>query len=203
MVMCGMIGCSNRSGRDRVSFYRLPGTQRAADPAKKDLQLLRRAVWLTRICREDIVKDEKKLRHFRICNRHFIKNVPAALKDINDPDWAPTLFLGHNYFKPRRNGDKKKSLASLVVRASISKSEGLGSMPPNTSRVHAEFVFFKSVGGRSRNHGCTGSWSTFLSPPVLCLNCGGGVAIYGVEVQPVSGNFHSFSSGKTRQQHFS
>ncbi|GFY60029.1 THAP-type domain-containing protein [Trichonephila inaurata madagascariensis] len=107
--MCGMIGCSNRSGRDRVSFYRLPGTQRAADPAKKDLQLLRRAVWLTRICREDIVKDEKKLRHFRICNRHFIKNVPAALKDINDPDWAPTLFLGHNYFKPCRNGDKKRS----------------------------------------------------------------------------------------------
>ncbi|GFU13205.1 THAP-type domain-containing protein [Nephila pilipes] len=104
-----MIGCSNRSGRDRVSFYRLPGTQRAADPAKKDLQLLRRAVWLTRICREGIVKDEKKLRHFRICNRHFIKKAPAALKDINDPDWAPTLFLGHNYFKPHRNGDEKRS----------------------------------------------------------------------------------------------
>ncbi|CAL1269443.1 unnamed protein product [Larinioides sclopetarius] len=100
MVMCGMIGCSKRSGRDKVSFYRLPGIQRCSDPAKKDLQLVRRAVWLTRICRKDILNDEKKLKHFRIYE-------PAALKDINDPDWAPSLFLGHNYFRPDKHGKGK------------------------------------------------------------------------------------------------
>ncbi|KAF8792631.1 hypothetical protein HNY73_004203 [Argiope bruennichi] len=107
MVMCGMIGCSKRSGRDKVSFYRLPGTQRCSDPTKKELQLVRRAVWLTRICRKDLIDDEKKLKNFRICNRHFIRNEPAALKDINDPDWAPSLFLGHNYFQPDKQGKGK------------------------------------------------------------------------------------------------
>ncbi|GFV21995.1 uncharacterized protein TNCV_4526811 [Trichonephila clavipes] len=36
----------------------------------------------------------------------------------------------------------------LVVRASDSRPEGLGSMPvpPNTLRVHTEYVFVKSVG---------------------------------------------------------
>ncbi|CAL1269442.1 unnamed protein product [Larinioides sclopetarius] len=32
---------------------------------------------------------------------------PAALKDINDPDWAPSLFLGHNYFRPDKHGKGK------------------------------------------------------------------------------------------------
>ncbi|GBM78410.1 hypothetical protein AVEN_2942-1 [Araneus ventricosus] len=32
---------------------------------------------------------------------------PAALKDINDPDWAPSLFLGHNYFQPGKHAKGK------------------------------------------------------------------------------------------------
>ncbi|GFT26857.1 uncharacterized protein TNCV_3710211 [Trichonephila clavipes] len=42
----------------------------------------------------------------------------------------------------------KKCLAegSLVVRALESRPEGLGSMPPNTLRVHTEYVLVKSVG---------------------------------------------------------
>ncbi|GFX96956.1 uncharacterized protein TNCV_1996881 [Trichonephila clavipes] len=37
------------------------------------------------------------------------------------------------------------SVGSPVVRASDSRPEGLGSMPPNTLRVHTEYVLFKSV----------------------------------------------------------
>ncbi|GFV36071.1 uncharacterized protein TNCV_345871 [Trichonephila clavipes] len=33
-----------------------------------------------------------------------------------------------------------------MVRASDSRPEGLGSMPPNTLRVHTEYVLVKSVG---------------------------------------------------------
>ncbi|GIY25800.1 THAP-type domain-containing protein [Caerostris extrusa] len=109
MVMCGMIGCSNRSGRDKVSFYRLPGTQRAADPDKKELQMFRRAMWLTRICRKDILNDDRKLLHFRVCEKHFIRNAPSLLQDINDPDWAPSLHLGHDYYKKNKVGKKVRS----------------------------------------------------------------------------------------------
>ncbi|GFW55391.1 hypothetical protein TNCV_117751 [Trichonephila clavipes] len=58
---------------------------------------------------------------------------------------------------------KKMAVGSLVVRASDSRSEGLGLMPlpPNTVRVHMDYVLVQSV--------------------VPCLNLGvdiGGVAIY-------------------------
>ncbi|GFU82724.1 hypothetical protein TNCV_265211 [Trichonephila clavipes] len=40
-------------------------------------------------------------------------------------------------------------VGSLVVRASNSRPEGLGSMPPNTLRVHTEYVLVKSVDSKS------------------------------------------------------
>ncbi|GFW99737.1 uncharacterized protein TNCV_3419671 [Trichonephila clavipes] len=49
-------------------------------------------------------------------------------------------------------------------------------MPPNTHRVHTEYVLVKSVGPKvlwveSR---VQGDWSIFPSPSVPCQNCGGG-----------------------------
>ncbi|GFX01975.1 hypothetical protein TNCV_371641 [Trichonephila clavipes] len=38
------------------------------------------------------------------------------------------------------------TVGSLVVRASDSRLEGLGSMPPNTLRVHMKYILDKSVG---------------------------------------------------------
>ncbi|GFX75216.1 hypothetical protein TNCV_3171431 [Trichonephila clavipes] len=42
--------------------------------------------------------------------------------------------------------DYPGAMGSLVVRASDSRPEDLGSMPPNTLRVHTEYVLVKSVG---------------------------------------------------------
>ncbi|GFY29207.1 uncharacterized protein TNCV_4723351 [Trichonephila clavipes] len=65
---------------------------------------------------------------FYVCDLNFgheciSLNLPCVLYNIND-----------------------KALGSLVVRASNSRPEGLGSMPPNTLRVHSEYVLVKSVG---------------------------------------------------------
>ncbi|GFU63720.1 uncharacterized protein TNCV_378141 [Trichonephila clavipes] len=52
-------------------------------------------------------------------------------------------------------------------------------MPPNTLRVHAEYVLVKSVGLKvlwgvaAETTGAEG-WRIFPSPPVPYLNCGGG-----------------------------
>ncbi|GFY15482.1 uncharacterized protein TNCV_1572931 [Trichonephila clavipes] len=67
-----------------------------------------------------------------------------------------------------------RAVGSLVVRASDSRPEGLGSMPPNTLRVHTEYVLVKSVGPKS----CGMSherrdWRIFPSHSVQCRNCGG------------------------------
>ncbi|GFT23354.1 uncharacterized protein TNCV_2016421 [Trichonephila clavipes] len=68
---------------------------------------------------------------------------------------------------------------SLVVRASDSRPEGLGSMPPITLRVHTEYVLVKSVDPKVLWAAAVeitgaGGWRIFPSPPVPCLNCGGG-----------------------------
>ncbi|GFV53654.1 uncharacterized protein TNCV_1042611 [Trichonephila clavipes] len=67
------------------------------------------------------------------------------------------------------------AVGSIVVRASDSRPEGLGSMPPNTLRVHTEYVLVKSVGPKS----CGLSherrdWRIFPSQSVPCRNCGSG-----------------------------
>ncbi|GFW28416.1 uncharacterized protein TNCV_4640811 [Trichonephila clavipes] len=78
---------------------------------------------------------------------------------------------------------ENRAVGSLVIRASDSRPEGLGSMPPNTLRVHTEYVVVNSVGLKS----CGLSherrdWRIFPSSSVPCRNCGGGdrggVAIY-------------------------
>ncbi|GFW12094.1 hypothetical protein TNCV_4531591 [Trichonephila clavipes] len=69
----------------------------------------------------------------------------------------------------------------LVASASDSKPEGLGSIPdltkypPSTHgvRAHKSSGSESLVGGRSRAHECRGL-ENIPSPPVPCLNCGGG-----------------------------
>ncbi|GFU50061.1 hypothetical protein TNCV_4934071 [Trichonephila clavipes] len=84
-------------------------------------------------------------------------------------------------------------------------------MLPNILRVHSEYGLVKSVGPKvlwavAAETTDLGGWGMFPSPPVPFQNCGGEDRwrryLSCVEVQPVSGsgNFHSFPSGRTRQQ---
>ncbi|GFV16516.1 hypothetical protein TNCV_4785781 [Trichonephila clavipes] len=71
-----------------------------------------------------------------------------------------------------------KVVGSLGVRASDSRPEGLGSMSPNTLRIHTEYVFDKSVGPKvlwavAAETTGAGDNRIFPSPPVPCLNYGG------------------------------
>ncbi|GFX05835.1 hypothetical protein TNCV_1662741 [Trichonephila clavipes] len=68
-------------------------------------------------------------------------------------------------------------------------------MPPNTLRVHTEYVLVKSVGPKvlwvvTAETTSAGGWRIFLFPPVPCLNCGGGdkraFAAWGDSKQPSS-----------------
>ena len=95
MVLCIVVGCSNRSGRDKgVSFYRIPVVRSAAagrSPREVELSKARRAGFLAAISRDDLT--ESKLENKRICSRHFISGKPADLFDELNPDWLPTQHL--------------------------------------------------------------------------------------------------------------
>ena len=70
MVICVVIGCSNRSGRDKeFSYFRIPAV--TDHQGKEDLELRkkRRDGYLAAISREDI--DVDSLDKYRICSKHF------------------------------------------------------------------------------------------------------------------------------------
>ncbi|GFY28138.1 hypothetical protein TNCV_4394721 [Trichonephila clavipes] len=64
--------------------------------------------------------------------------------------------------------DGVSAVGSPVVRASDSRPEGLGSVPPNTLRVHTEYVLVKSVDPKVLWAETTsaGDWRIFPSSPV-------------------------------------
>ncbi len=93
MVLCIVVGCTKRSGRDKdVSFYRIPKIMSSRGTRNLELSKKRRAGYLGAISRKDMT--EKIMVNDRICSRHFVDGKPAPLEDETNPDWLPTQNLG-------------------------------------------------------------------------------------------------------------
>jgi len=97
MVLCAFVGCSKRSDRESdkdVSFYRIPKIRKDRGPREFELGKRRSAGFVAAISRKDL--DLNNLGKYRVCSRHFKSGAPASdLFDETNPDWLPTLNLGH------------------------------------------------------------------------------------------------------------
>ena len=94
---CMTIGCSNKSGRHEVSFYRVPtvvNNQGMQEEFMKELTAERRRKWISAISREDLT--DKILENDRVCGERFVSGKPAASWDKHSIDWVPALKLGHS-----------------------------------------------------------------------------------------------------------
>ena len=94
MVIFCVISCCKRSGRDDVSFYRIPAVVTHRGKEEEELLKERRAGFLAAISRIDL-DSNKRIENVRICSRHFISGAPAAVLDRFNADWLPTLHLSH------------------------------------------------------------------------------------------------------------
>ena len=95
MVICAVLGCMNRSGKDKNKcFFRLPSVVTHQGERTLELSKRRQVEWLAKIRRQDIRPE--KYANTRVCSDHFISGTPAALYDESNPDWAPSLHLGHD-----------------------------------------------------------------------------------------------------------
>ena len=74
-MICAMTGCSNRSDRDNVLFFRLPKV--VTDRGEQILSLTTewQLAWLRAISRDDITKE--KLSNVFVCEKNFVKRKPA------------------------------------------------------------------------------------------------------------------------------
>ena len=69
------------------------------------------------ISRADLT--ESKLENGRICSRHFVSGIPADLFNRFNPDWLPTLNLGHSKVKILSTSkDRYQRKRSRVARVS-------------------------------------------------------------------------------------
>ena len=94
MVLCVVFCCSKRSGRDKdVSFYRIPKVVSGKGPEILSLSKRRREGYLKAISRVGLT--EKIRNNDCVYSRHFQSGKPADLLDDMNPDWLPTLHLGH------------------------------------------------------------------------------------------------------------
>ena len=94
MVLCAIVGCSNRSDDGSgLSFYSIPTITDRYGEAKLELCKKRRDGFLAAISREDL--DMTALHKYKVCENHFHSGKPAYLYSTTNPDWLPTLHLGH------------------------------------------------------------------------------------------------------------
>ena len=95
MVICAVLKCRNRSGRDKDKrFFRLPSVITHQGEKALELSRRRQLEWLARIKRKNLRPEQYP--NTRVCSDHFVSGSPSALFDENNPDWAPSLNLGYD-----------------------------------------------------------------------------------------------------------
>ncbi|XP_025756460.1 uncharacterized protein LOC109196785 isoform X1 [Oreochromis niloticus] len=97
---CCVIGCNVRS-YDRhgnklgLSFYAFPTWKQFQGAQVSDVTKRRRRAWIAAVRRADI-KFCSISRYHLVCSRHFHSGKPAYEMDQTNPDWVPTLHMGHS-----------------------------------------------------------------------------------------------------------
>ena len=95
---CLIVGCSNdRSKCPDLSFCRVPKIITNQGEETEVLSTERRTKSLAAISRDDLT--EKILENYRVCSIHFHSGKAANLWDRYNPDWTPSLHLGHGKVK--------------------------------------------------------------------------------------------------------
>ncbi|XP_015777816.1 PREDICTED: uncharacterized protein LOC107355746 [Acropora digitifera] len=93
---CVVLGCSNRSNREKDNgYYRIPPILSRSKPKKQALSVERRATWLALSRRRDLAADTTEF--YRVCGDHFISGEPSSISDKTNPDWAPNQNLGYDF----------------------------------------------------------------------------------------------------------
>ncbi|KAA0713910.1 hypothetical protein E1301_Tti009989 [Triplophysa tibetana] len=102
---CCVNNCRNRSHDRRgkriengVRYFSFPTWKKHFGTQISELTKRRRMAWVAAVRRKNITFDSTS-GHMFVCSRHFHKGKPAYEMMETDPDWAPSLHLGHTEIK--------------------------------------------------------------------------------------------------------
>lgn len=106
---CLIIGCSNNKNKNPdLSFCQVPKIITNQKEETEILSTERRTWWLAAIGQADLM--EKILENERVCVFHFHSGKAAYLWDKFDPDWVPSLHLGHDKRKESPDTTEKQQV---------------------------------------------------------------------------------------------
>ncbi|XP_003449413.4 uncharacterized protein LOC100695668 [Oreochromis niloticus] len=122
---CCVIGCNVRS-HDRqgnklgngLSFHSFPTWRQHEGDKVSDVTKRRRLAWIGAVRRADI-QFSSIPRYLLVCSRHFHSGKPAYEMDETNPDWVPTLHMGHSEIpassldRHRRRMQRKQQRAAV------------------------------------------------------------------------------------------
>lgn len=135
---------------------------------RNELSKLRREKWIAAIKRDDLT--QKKLKNEQVCSRHFLTGKisdgykmrctfcfsretkqsvlgqPAALEDVDHPDWIPTQNLGHE------STVFKKKVETVARSERVQKRKERKLDEPTTSAVSSKILIVEDaviVGGKT------------------------------------------------------
>ncbi|XP_014874292.1 uncharacterized protein LOC106937356 [Poecilia latipinna] len=78
-----------------LSFHCFPAWRTKEGELISELTRRRREAWVTAVGRREITFDSIPS-SMRVCSRHFVSGKPAYEMLDSDPDWVPSLHLGHD-----------------------------------------------------------------------------------------------------------
>ncbi|XP_074533916.1 uncharacterized protein LOC141796598 [Halichoeres trimaculatus] len=83
-----------KSLNNGLTFFSFPAWRRNEGSEISELTMKRRAAWVAAVGRSNITFSHIH-KSTRVCSRHFHSGKPAYERLQSDPDWAPSLELGH------------------------------------------------------------------------------------------------------------
>uniref|UniRef100_A0A1A8LX43 THAP-type domain-containing protein n=3 Tax=Nothobranchius pienaari TaxID=704102 RepID=A0A1A8LX43_9TELE len=123
---CCVNGCRARSHNykrqkldNNIRFFKFPSWKRGFGNKIGELTKRRRMAWVAAVGRKDITFKTAPS-HMRVCSLHFHKGQPAYEMMETDPDWAPSLHMGHNSVRPTDTSRAARRMARLQLRQETS-----------------------------------------------------------------------------------
>ncbi|XP_021174622.2 uncharacterized protein LOC105929674 isoform X2 [Fundulus heteroclitus] len=120
-----------------LSFHCFPAWRTKEGSLISELTRRRRAAWVAAVGRRDITFDCIPS-SMRVCSRHFVSGKPAYEMLDSDPDWVPSLHLGHNVDDDEGEGKsrtKRRKLLSGETPAEDGVAEVRKPAPPPWKEV--------------------------------------------------------------------
>ncbi|KAK7489625.1 hypothetical protein BaRGS_00019020 [Batillaria attramentaria] len=94
---CCVKDCYNiqKPGRENDRrYFQVPAVVCGKGEETFQLTSRRRREWLAQLKLKGLTFESTSRRF--VCSDHFVSGVPAYLRDVNAPNWKPTLKLGHS-----------------------------------------------------------------------------------------------------------